>query len=241
MIEINLIPDVKREFLKARTTRNAVVSLSTLIGIIALGLVVILGLAFGGQAAWGHSRDQAIKQEADKLMSIEDINKTVTIQQQLASIDQHHETKLVHSRLFDVIRVINPPAPNDVKIATLKLDPQEQMITVEGSAANGYTALENFKKTILNTSVQTRQGDEDTKVPLTTEIVAGDTSFGEDAQGGRVLRFTFSFVYPAELFAVSEHHVAVITPEGNIDVTDSKLGVPSSLFRERAADIKEGQ
>lgn len=239
MIEINLIPDVKREFLKTRTTRNAVISLSFMIGIGAIGLVVFLGIVLGGQTAWQYSQDQAIKREGEKLMTVEDINKTVTIQQQLASIDQQHQTKLIHSRLFDVITAINPPAPNDVKIATLKLNPDEHTITIEGSAANGYMALEIFKKTILNTSIQTRQGEEDTRVPLTAEIVPGEASFGEDAQGGRVLRFTFSFTYPSELFAVSEHMVAVITPEGKIDVTDSRLGVPSSLFRERAADIKE--
>ena len=51
MIEINLIPDVKRELLRTRTMRNAVISLSMIIGIGAIGLAAVLGAVLGGQLA----------------------------------------------------------------------------------------------------------------------------------------------------------------------------------------------
>lgn len=136
---------------------------------------------------------------------------------------------------------INPPAPNEVKISTFKLNPEEKTISIEGSAANGYIALEVLKKTITNTSVQTQVEGEEVKVPLAQDIVSGDTSFGEDTTGQRVLRFSFTFTYPDELFAVSKTPVTIITPVGRVDVTDSRQGVPESLFGQKAKDATTGE
>lgn len=240
MIEINLIPDVKREYLKTRALRNMVISTSILVGVGAIGLVVFLGVVFGGQLVAESIQDNSIKSEGKQLTSIEDLNKTVTIQQQLQLIDDQQTNKSINSRLFDVMAAINPPAPNDVKISNLKMNPTDKTITIEGSAANGYIALEVFKKTITNTMVQVRIDDEETKMPLADDIVAGETSFGENAEGQRVLRFEFTFTYPDELFMVSKNPVSVITPASRVDVTDSKLGVPESLFGKQAKDLEEG-
>lgn len=51
MIEINLIPQVKRDLLRARMLRNAVISVSFAVGIGAVVTVVVLGLVLGGQLA----------------------------------------------------------------------------------------------------------------------------------------------------------------------------------------------
>lgn len=241
MIEINLIPDVKREYLKARSLRNAVITISTLISIGAAGVVVVLSLVFGGQAIFEASQDGSIDKKSKELSAVEDLSKTVTVQQQLELIDSQHNSKLINSRLFDVMSLIIPPDPNKVTISNLRMDPEEKKITIEGSAANGYLALETFKKKILNTSVQVGDGDQAAKLPLTEQIVPGDSGIGESSDGRQVLSFSFSFIYPGELFARSKDSVSIITPEGRIDVTDSKLGIPSSLFGERVKDIQSGE
>lgn len=238
MIEINLIPDVKREYLRTRAMRNLVISVSIVVGIAMVAIAVVLGLVFGGQMAAEAFQDRDIKDKGQQLTDIEDLNKTVTIQQQLSKIDEQHQAKRIDSRMFDVLRAINPPAPNEVKISTFRLDPEEKTIFIEGSAHNGYIALEVFKKTISHTTIQTKVGDEEVTESLAQDIMAGDTSFGEDTDGRKVLRFSFTFTYPDELFAISEAPVSVITPSGKIDVTDSKTGVPESLFGKRAKDAE---
>lgn len=238
MIEINLIPDVKREYLKTRALRNAVITMSIFIGMIIVAIAVVLSLVLGVQLAAQSVQDRAIRAESEKLMGVEDIDKMVTIQHQLELIDGKHASKTVNSRLFDVLSAINPGAPNNAVISTVKLDPTGKTISIEGSAAHGYIALEVFKKTITNTFIHVKQDDDDVKVPLASDIVAGDTSFGENSDGQRVLRFSFSFTYPDELFMISESPVLIVTPQGRTDVTDSKLGVPDSLFGAKANDIK---
>ncbi len=237
MIEINLIPDVKRELLRTRTMRNAVISLSMIIGIGAIGLAAVLGAVLGGQLATELWQDGQIKEKSDKLMAVSDLSKTVTIQHQLKRVSELHAEKRADSRLFDMVSAINPPAPNNVQFSSVKLNPEDKTIAIEGSAANGYIALEVLKKTIINTSVVTRIDGEEKKVPLASDIVAGDTSFGENSEGAKVLRFTFTFTYPDELFAVSKDPVTIVTPVGKIDVTDSKLGIPENLFSQKASDL----
>ena len=239
MIEINLIPDVKRELLRTRTMRNAVISLSVVIGAVAIGVAVVLGIVLGGQIAAEAIQESAIKDKGKELMAVEDLNKTVTIQNQLSKIAEIHSQKRADSRLFDVISAINPPEPNNAKFSSVKLDPEEKTITIEGSSVNGYVALEVLKKTITNTTVVTQVDGQSVKVPLAQDIVSGDTSFGENSEGVKVLRFTFTFTYPDELFAVSKAPVSIVTPVGKTDVTDSKLGIPSSLFGSKPSDIEE--
>ena len=50
MIQINLVPDVKQEMLRAQRMRNITISISILAGLMAGGAVVAMGLVLGGQA-----------------------------------------------------------------------------------------------------------------------------------------------------------------------------------------------
>lgn len=232
MIEINLLPNVKRELLKTRAMRNRVISISFLVGGVSIAAVVVLALVLGSQIAGEAVQNGVIKDRNDKLMAVEDLNKVVTIQNQLTKINEQHSRKKINSRIFDVVTAVNPVAPNNVSFSDIKVNPGSKTITLEGSAVNGYSALETLKKTILNTKVQTTDGDKSSEVSLTKEIKDGDTSFGENSEGKKVLQFSFSFEYAEELLAPANNGtVSVLTPTGKVDVTDSRQGIPDSLFK----------
>ena len=232
MIEINLLPNVKRELLKTRAMRNRVISISFLVGGASIAAVVVLALILGSQFAAEAVQNRVIKDRNDKLMAVEDLNKVVTIQHQLTKINEQHSGKKINSRIFDVVTAVNPVAPNNVSFSDIKVNPESKTITLEGSAVNGYSALETLKKTILNTKVQTTDGDKSSEVSLTKEIKDGDTSFGENSEGKKVLQFSFSFEYAEELLAPANNGtVSVLTPTGKVDVTDSRQGIPDSLFK----------
>ena len=232
MIEINLLPNVKRELLKTRAMRNRVISISFLVGGASIAAVVVLTLILGSQIAAEAVQNGVIKDRSDKLMAVEDLNKVVTIQHQLTKINEQHSGKKINSRVFDVVTAVNPVAPNNVSFSDIKVNPESKTITLEGSAVNGYGALETLKKTILNTKVQTTDGDKSSEISLTKEIKDGDTSFGENSEGKKVLQFSFSFEYAEELLAPANNGtVSVLTPTGKVDVTDSRQGIPDSLFK----------
>ena len=232
MIEINLLPNVKRELLKTRAMRNRVISISFLVGGASIAAVVVLALILGSQIAAEAVQNGVIKDRNDKLMAVEDLNKVVTIQHQLTKINEQHSGKKLNSRIFDVVTAVNPVTPNNVSFSDIKVNPESKTITLEGSAVNGYSALETLKKTILNTKVQTTDGDKSSEASLTKEIKDGDTSFGENSEGKKVLQFSFSFEYAEELLAPANNGtVSVLTPTGKVDVTDSRQGIPDSLFK----------
>ena len=234
MIEINLIPSVKRDLLRARSIRNRVVSVSFLVGSASVAAVVALAVIFGGQIAAEAVQKGSIKDKGNKLSSITDLNKVVTIQNQLSKITSQHDSKKINSRVFDVVSAVNPPAPNDISFSTVKLDPESKTITLEGTAANGYSALETLKKTILKTKIKVT-GDKSSEVSLAESVQDGNTSFGENSEGKKVLQFSFSFNYPDELLGVSrDGSVSIVTPTSKVDVTDSRQSIPDSLFKKEA-------
>jgi hypothetical protein len=240
MIEINLVPDVKQELLKAQRVRASVISLSILIGLATISAVVILAIwVFVIQAARGALADNAIKDESAKLASVEDISNTLTIQNQLSKLSAMHDSKSIDSRVFDILTTINPAAPNTVAITNLTLDSSTKTIKIEAQAA-GSPALEVFKKTIEATKFQYSKDGKTQSVALASQIDdSNDRSYGEDASGAKVLRFTLSFVYPDELFSPLSTDAVIVAPT-RTNVTDSFLGVPNSLFTAKASDTEEG-
>lgn len=241
MIEINLIPDVKQEYLKAQSLRAKVTSVSILISLAALGAIAFLAAYMGTQAVREAIVDKSVQDEYSKLVKDNpDLDNIVTIQNQLANISALNDNKQITSRILEVLSAINPDAPNDVKMTSVNLDPTKQTLSIEATAKNGFQAADIFKKTILNTNVTYTADSKDVTVPLTDTVDLGEVSFGTDATGAKVLRFKLSFEYAGKLLSNQVESVKIVTPTGKIDVTDSKIYVPDSLFSQAATDLKEG-
>ncbi len=237
MIEINLVPDVKQELIKAERIRSAVISAAILIGIASVAIVTLLAIyTFGVQTVRSSLADDAIKKGGAQLAGVTDLSKTLTIQNQLTKISSIHDSIKVDSRIFDVLQTIIPPAPNDVQVSTLTVDSSVNQVTIEGQAANSYAAVEVFKKTIEGAQIKYSDGTTNQSVALASNVSTGNTSYGEDSTGAKVLRFTLTFDYATELFSpLSKNVTVVIANQGN--ATDSYLGVPKSIFVDRAKDI----
>ncbi len=237
MIEINLIPDVKQELIKAQHVRSAVISATILIGLASVAVVTLLAIyAFGVQTVRGALADDAIKKGSAQLASVADLSKTLTIQNQLTKIASIHDSTKIDSRLFDVLQAIIPPIPNNVQISTFRIDSSTNQITIDGQAVNSYAAVEVFKKTIEAAQVSYSDGKNTQTIALATNVSTSNTSYGEDASGVKVLRFTISFNYAPELLSPLSQNVKVtIANQGN--ATDSYLGVPKSIFVDRAKDL----
>jgi hypothetical protein len=240
MIEINLVPDVKQELIRAQRVRASVISLSILVSVVAIGAVVVLGLLLGAQAISNKLADSSISSESATLAKKPDLGNILTIQNQLTKLETLHDSKQITSRLFDILIAVNPASPNNVRVSSLKLDPSGQAMTVEGTASNNYAAVEALKKTLLSATVQYNGTNGAATVPLTQDVSIIDTSYGQDASGQKILRFTLSFTYPAELFAQSSLDARIITPTTQQNVTDSQTRVPQSLFTDATSDPGKG-
>jgi Tfp pilus assembly protein PilN len=238
MIEINLVPNVKQELIKAQRARSKVITGAVFIGVASVAVVILLAFyVFGVQKARDMIADSQIDSKSKTLSEVKDLSKTLTIQNQLTKISALNDDKKIYSRVFDMLTAIIPPAPNNIQISDMTIDSTTDTITINGQAANSYAAVEVFKKTIAGAKVKYTDSDKN-GVDLATNISTSNTSYGEDSSGAKVLRFTISFLYAKELFSPGSKNVSVVvTTRGN--VTDSYLGVPS-IFTDRAKDSTEG-
>lgn len=234
MIEINLVPDVKQELLAAERQRSVVISIAILASIAFISLVTLLALyVYAVQTVRFTLADNAISREGEKLAKVEDLANTLTVQNQLAKLSEMHSSKQITSRLFEILTTIDPPAPNNMTISNLKLDTDVQTVTIEGFAAGGYSALEIFKKTIEATTLHYTDEGQAAVKQLANRVDIVETSYGENSDGNRVLRFTISFEYPEETFARNDARLFAPNRE---NATDSFKRIPQSLFGDQASD-----
>lgn len=259
MIEINLVPDVKQELIRAQRMRATVISSAIITSIVAVGLVALLLIyVYAVQLGRGAYLDGQIKNKAAELAQVEDLSEMVTIQNQLGLISTLNNDKNITSRLFDMLSAVLPPAPNTVQVSQIDVNADDGTIRLEGQT-RGYDSMEVFKKTLSSAVVEYTQADTgevqksdgegstgtDEEVPanddltfLATDVNTSDVSYGEDTEGNKVLRFVVSFTYAPELFSSTVETVSIrLSINGN--VTDSYLGLPKSIFTERAKDIEE--
>jgi hypothetical protein len=249
MIEINLIPDVKQELLKAQRTRSVVISASIFTGIIAVGVVVLLLIyIYGIQLVRTTVLDSQIDAKAKELSQVDDLSKILTIQNQLGKISELNGQKYMASRTFDVLAAITPAEPNQVAFSKISIQTpggtdvdgnttDSGSIILEGQTRS-YDSLEVFKKTVSNTLVQYTEDGETKTENLADSISTTDVSYGEDDTNQKVVRFIMTIQYNPELFSPKATNVSY-KQSVNGNVTDSYIGIPR--FTQRAEDVKENQ
>ncbi len=241
MIEVNLVPDVKKELIQAQKIRTLVVSICIIATIAAVAVTVLLGLyVFGAQGLLMSNAEKGIRQESDKLNQVEDLPKILTLQNQVQKISESHDSKAITSRIFDVLRATNPPSPNNIAVSTVSIDTDAAQIKIEAQSQGGYRALETYSKTITAAkfAYTPSDGGEETTIPLASDVVFEGVGYGRDTTGRKVLSFTLTFTYAPELFAVSSEKAKV----GDLkytNVTDSYVDIPESLFTSKAKPIEE--
>jgi len=238
MIEINLIPDVKQELLRAQRVRAVVISGAILTSIIAGGIIVLLLVyIYGFQSIRHYALDNDIKTQNQELSKVEDLSKILTIQNQLAVMSDLNSQKKVDSRIFEVLSAVVPPEPNTVQISQVNVDNEASTITLEGQT-RAFDSMEVFKKTLESAIIVYTQDGQQQEVKLASSLDAGDVSYGSNANNEKVIVFTLTFEYPEQLFSSKISNMSIkLSVDGN--VTDSYLGIPRSIFTERATETGE--
>lgn len=216
MIQFNLLPAVKLEFVKAQRTKRLAMLFSTLV---AAGSVVVLAVLFVGVqiVQKKHSRDLSadIKAESSKLESVEDLNKILTIQNQLNSLTSLHDQKPVATRLFEYIKQLTPASVN---IAKLSVDFDAHTMSFNGSA-DTLGNINKFVDTLKFTSYKTQ----DAETNAFSEVVL--ESFGKDDNDSR---YEITLKFDPSIFS-SASDVVLIIPANKI-TTRSQTEKPTSLF-----------
>lgn len=132
MLQFNLLPDVKKEYVKAKRTKRLIVSVSFLVSAVSIGIVALL-FSVVQIAQKQHISDltEDIKASEKRIQSIEDINKMLTVQNQLSLLPDLHEDKPEASRLFNYVAFLSP---EKVKVSNLNFDATSESLILQGNA-----------------------------------------------------------------------------------------------------------
>jgi hypothetical protein len=132
MIQFNLLPDVKIEFIKARRAKRSIMLVSIITSGMALVVMIFL-FAYVSGAQKKHITDltRDIKTYSGQVKGVKDLNKILTIQNQLDSLTGLHDAKPAVTRLFGYITSVTPAIAN---ISEFKIDFGASTINISGGA-----------------------------------------------------------------------------------------------------------
>lgn len=190
MFEVNLVPDVKSEMLKAQRVRNIVVFVCIIVVAIAAGVIAILGGIKGGQDIAMSNQDSELNALSEKLRSFDDLNELLTIQGQLNGLEEISNNKVLLSRIFSVVKVLLPTNGDNISLSELNVDVAGSSLKFEAQADAkvepliDYRVLDAFKKSmsLMRYDYGRYVDEEGEEIPVTCIVEADDsgTTFSEN-------------------------------------------------------------
>jgi Tfp pilus assembly protein PilN len=224
MIQFNLLPDIKQQYMKAQRQKHMVVFISTLSMIIAVSIFVVLLLV---TQLWQKKSisdlNGDIKQYSKELSSTDDFNKILTVQNQLKSLPALHDEKAVASRMFNYTTQLTPAKAS---ISKLDLDFAQNTVSISGSA-DSLATVNTYVDTLKFTKYTTND-DESKKGDAFSEVVL--SAFGKNTAA---TTFTVTAKFDPAIFS-SEQEVTLTVPQ--ITSTRSATEQPTDLFKSDATN-----
>lgn len=134
MIQFNLLPDVKVEFIKTRRRKRLIVFISVVASAATFTVFLLLLLFVRvNQPKHLSDLDKDIKENVTKIQEVPDIDKILTIQNQLNSLPGLHDKKVINSRVVDYL---NRLTPAQATVSDLTMDFETSTMTIKGNADN---------------------------------------------------------------------------------------------------------
>lgn len=154
--EINLVPDIKTEMIKALKLRNLILFLCMAVSAAAIGALVVLGGIVGGQEVALGAKENTLDLMSETIGSYDDLSDFLTIKDQLGKLSSISTNRNVLSRTFGILSALLPKGEDTIKISELTVDfsTDRPTLSFEAQANAGkspfidYNVLDAFKKSM---------------------------------------------------------------------------------------------
>jgi hypothetical protein len=213
-VQFNLLPDVKLEFNRAQHAKRAIYSISALVTVVALIIFMFSLLTVDVLQKKLLSDAQGnINKYSNQLKQITDLDKILTIQNQLHTLPNLHQTKHYTSRLFVYLPQVTPA---NLNIGKMNLDTGASTIEIDGTADTVET-INKFVDTLKFTSFTTNQ-DQSTQKKAFSNVVLTKVD-----RNDKVSSYTVNANFDSNLFT-GNNAVQLIVP--NEVTTRSVINTP---------------
>ena len=218
MITLNLLPDIKKEYLKANRTKSTILTVAFFVSLGVIFTVVLMSLyVLGVQRLQISNSQDSIDKSIITLQTTEDLDKTITIQNQLNALPALEESTIAANRLFDYLTIVTP---NDVSLNTVIIDYQSYTVEVRGTGKD-FKAVNTFVDTLKNASY-TYEGKDGSTLAFSSVVL---DSIGSEKENSP---FKVTFAYEPAIFDPSSQNLKLTVP--SITSTRSQTEKPKSLF-----------
>lgn len=219
MIQFNLLPDIKIQYLKAKRQKHLVLFISTVAIIASVAVMALMAsYVFGVQKKSINDLTNDIETASDELQSTPDLSKILTVQNQLNVLPSLHNDKPVANRVFGYL---NQATPVEASIARMEVNFTESTMSLTGSA-NSLETVNKFVDTLKFTNYTTSNSKEP-KSAFSNVVLA---NFGRDSESAN---YTIELSFDPEIFS---ELVSVELSVPNIITTRSEVEQPDVLFEE---------
>lgn len=230
MIQFNLLPDVKLEYLKAERTRQTVITASVIVTLVSLGIFASFMATNLYQKRHISDLSNTIASEKAKLEGKSQINKILTIQNQLQSLTALHDAKPAASKVFTYLNQVTPD--KIVSISSLTIDFTKGTLDVTGTA-DSLAAVNQYIDTLKFTTYQVKGGSSTgTASKAFTNVVMTSFSYTTPgASGGATAApasYTLDFSYDPTIFDNTKD--VTLNVPANTTTTRSEVDKPTDLF-----------
>ena len=152
MFEVNLVPELKHDAIRALRTRNIILFVCIAASAISVLIVLILLSIKGGQDITMSNQDNRIETLSSKLNAFSDLNELLTIQDQVENLSSISGNKTALSRIFGLLVVMQDRGQDSVTFSAIDFDATNNQLDLEGQVNAqtepyiDYRVLEEFKK-----------------------------------------------------------------------------------------------
>ena len=156
--EINLVPDIKNDFIKALKFRNLVFFVCIVVAISSTVVMLIFLSIAGGQQGFITAKQNTIDALQKKIEEYSDLSDFLTIRDQLSNIAEITENKVMMSRTFNILSAMIPTGADYISISELAVNLENEegnpTFTIDAQADAGtepkidYKVLDSFKKSM---------------------------------------------------------------------------------------------
>lgn len=200
MIQLNLLPDVKLQYIKAQRQKHFVMTVSiftTVACVVIFMFLAITALVWQKKSINDLTKD--ISASSSDLTDTAELDKILTVQNQLSTLPGLHDQKIVSSRLFNVLQQVTPV---DASIANLTVDFAGNTMVIDGKAKD-IRAINTFVDSLKATQLTTKN-DPEVRAAFSDVVLA---SFGraEDAT------YSITLMFLPEIFAVTEEPTLAVS------------------------------
>jgi len=217
MMQLNLLPDVKLEYLKVRRTQRLVITVSTILIAASLFVfVVLIGTVDIFQKKNLNDLNHDISKYTSQLQNTSNLNKILTVQNQLQVLTSLHDQKPAASRLFGYLEQLTP---STASVSQLNVDYTQNIVTITGNAKS-LDDVNAFTDTLKFTTYKLSDG--------TSNKAFSDVVLSQFSRSSTGATYTITATFDPVIFD-SKNNVTLTVP--NIISTRSVVEQPTDLFQ----------